>query len=330
MVEAESCKQTSRQNRDVQVLPVVDPAVRSMRVDARKFSSAAFASVCACGSRPWNAQARIMLLHASLSPTCATSDNSASTGGSERVLKQPTVEPTSARSARARNSDLRVRQHVNPLATYYQQPIALENDWYAKAFDDLERPLVIDVGVARGRWVKKMAAKHPNLNFIGLEIRASLVAAANAVRDRDGLRNLHYIYCNANVSFHDIVMSTMGNKNDMLSSNIELVCFQFCDPWFKSRHAKRRLVQEPLVQQVYGTLRATKGRCYVSSDVLDLAIEMRERFDACDGLQRDERLSWSDDGWLCENPFPVLSEREIAVLSASPEAPIYRAMFRVK
>lgn len=262
-------------------------------------------------------------------PSSSTSSALQSPEESDGVMQQPQIVPTTLRSARCRNNDLRVRQHVNPLAAYFQQPVALEEDWYVRAFECPEKPLVIDVGVARGRWIKKMSEKHPETNFLGLEIRAGLVAAANAVRDRDGLRNLHYIYCNANVSFSDIVASTAGEKRDISLGNVELVCFQFCDPWFKSRHAKRRLVQEPLVKQVYDALQPRKGRCYVVSDVYKLAIEMRDRFDACVGMERDDQLQWTEDGWLCENPFGVPSEREVSVRN-SAKGNIYRAMFRVK
>lgn len=245
-----------------------------------------------------------------------------------KPVEQPVVAPTNLTSAGRRNAELRVRQHVNPLAAYFQRPVALPPAWLDSAFARPELPLVVDVGVARGRWVKAMAARDAELrdveamrNYLGLEIRSNLVAAANAVRDRDGLRNLHYLYCNANVSFGDIVAAAEGR--------VVLVCFQFCDPWFKARHAKRRLVQAPLVQEVCDTLAATRGQCYVVSDVLSLAEEMRERFDECAGFTRDESFEWDREGWLVENPFGLPTERETTVLN-KPGGAVYRAMFRVK
>lgn len=244
-----------------------------------------------------------------------------------KPVEQPAVAPTALTSAARRNADLRVRQHVNPLAAYFQRPVALPPGWLEAAFARPELPLVVDVGVARGRWVKAMAARDATgaeegvRNYLGLEIRSNLVAAANAVRDRDGLRNLHYLYCNANVSFGDIVGAA--------ERRVALVCFQFCDPWFKSRHAKRRLVQAPLVQQVCDTLAATRGQCYLASDVQSLAEEMRDRFDECAGFVRDDSFEWTADGWLAENPFAMPTERETTVLS-KPDGAVFRAMFRVK
>jgi tRNA (guanine-N7-)-methyltransferase len=247
-------------------------------------------------------------------------------------VEQPRVASVAAASAARRNADLRVRQHVNPLAAYFQRPVTLDDGWLVDAFEHPERPLVVDVGVARGRWAKAMAGREREggagvlrsgaaCNYLGLEIRAGLVAAANGVRDRDGLRNLHYLYCNANVSFADIIGAADGR--------VALVCFQFCDPWFKARHAKRRLVQAPLVAAVAGALAASRGRCYVASDVRALAEEMRDRFDECGALVRDDALEWDGDGWLVDNPFGMPTEREVTVLNR-PGAAVYRAMFKVK
>jgi tRNA (guanine-N7-)-methyltransferase len=265
----------------------------------------------------------------SLSPTTMTHSGHfpPSHEGRTKPVEQPAVAPTVLTSAARRNAELRVRQHVNPLAAYFQRPVALEPGWLAAAFAQPELPLVVDVGVARGRWVKAMAerdgagAEREGRNYLGLEIRAGLVAAANAVRDRDGLRNLHYLYCNANVSFGDIVAAADGR--------VALVCFQFCDPWFKARHAKRRLVQAPLVQQVYDCLAATRGQCYIVSDVRTLAEEMRDRFHECAGFVRDDALEWTADGWLAQNPFGMPTERETTVLKKDG-GEVFRAMFRVK
>ena len=46
---------------------------------------------------------------------------------------------------------LKVRQHVNPLSLKYQKPIILDNDWMFEAFEDpINKPLIIDVGCAKG------------------------------------------------------------------------------------------------------------------------------------------------------------------------------------
>jgi len=52
---------------------------------------------------------------------------------------------------------------------------ALAPGGWARIYDDPSLPLLVDVGCARGACVRKLAAKHPDWNFLGLEIRPQLV-----------------------------------------------------------------------------------------------------------------------------------------------------------
>ena len=45
---------------------------------------------------------------------------------------------------------MRVRQHVNPLASSYQQPAALGEQWVEEQFDT-SQPFHLDIGCAKGR-----------------------------------------------------------------------------------------------------------------------------------------------------------------------------------
>ena len=47
----------------------------------------------------------------------------------------------------------KIRQHVNPLSSKYQQPIVLKNDWMHEAYEHpLGRSYIIDIGCSRGTW----------------------------------------------------------------------------------------------------------------------------------------------------------------------------------
>ena len=72
----------------------------------------------------------------------------------------------------------RVRQHVNPLQAQHQTLLELPADWAAAAFERPERPLHLDIGCARGLFCLDLAAARPELNVLGLELRAALHLAA--------------------------------------------------------------------------------------------------------------------------------------------------------
>jgi tRNA (guanine-N7-)-methyltransferase len=201
---------------------------------------------------------------------------------------------------------VRVHQHVNPLSPYYiftPNPLSLGD-----IFADANLPLHLDIGCARGRFILKMAEFDKTQNFLGVEIREPLVTEANRIAQEANLTNLHYEFCNA--------MNEFGKLLENLPANIlQAVTIQFPDPWFKKKHAKRRMVNTELVETVVNHL-ADNGKIFVQTDIEFLADEMFELFRANENLR--EML-------IEENPFPIKTERENAVEEKS--LPVYRAIF---
>jgi tRNA (guanine-N7-)-methyltransferase len=201
---------------------------------------------------------------------------------------------------------VRVHQHVNPLAPFYRQspqPIDVET-----VFAESDRPLLLDIGCARGRFLLRMAAAEPRWNYLGVEIRHPLVDEANDIAADHGLTNLHYEFCNAMLWLGRLIV-------DIPDGVLQAVTIQFPDPWFKKKHAKRRMVNAELVATVVDKL-AIGGRVFVQTDIEFLAEEMFILFRA------DDRLT---EVAVVENPFPVKTEREKAVEDKG--LPVYRRLF---
>lgn len=201
---------------------------------------------------------------------------------------------------------VRVHQHVNPLSPFYrQEPEPLV---YKDLFSDPARPLLLDIGCARGRFLLRMAEADASRNYLGVEIREPLVAEANRLAEEAGLSNLHYSFCNA--------MLWLGRLLEGLPKDIlEAVTIQFPDPWFKKKHAKRRMVNPEMVETV-GSLLRPGGRVFVQTDIEFLAEEMFEHFRASRKFTEQT---------TAENPFPVKTEREKAV--EDKQLPVYRRLF---
>ncbi|MHC5599483.1 MAG: tRNA (guanosine(46)-N7)-methyltransferase TrmB [Nostoc sp.] len=205
---------------------------------------------------------------------------------------------------------IRVRQHVNPLGKKYQTP-ASPLEW-EKIYAKPNQPLHLDIGCAKGLFLLNMAKIEPNWNFLGLEIREPLVLEANKLRSELGLTNLHYLFCNVNNSLHSLLSS-------LPAGSLQRVTIQFPDPWFKTRHAKRRVVQAELVADLANYL-AIGGFVFLQSDMEFVAVEMRDRFaeNPC-----FEKIGTGE--WLDQNPLPVATEREIGTQKKGE--PVYRALF---
>lgn len=201
---------------------------------------------------------------------------------------------------------VRVRQHVNPLSHQYRNPVS-PPDWH-QIYARISQPLHLDIGCARGKFLLKMAALYPEINFLGTEIREPLVIEANQQRDHLRLTNLHFIFCNINHSIEPILESFPQGV-------LQWVTIQFPDPWFKQRHSKRRVVQSELVEAIARYLK-DDGVVFLQSDVEFVQNEMVKHFHSYSHFTQEP---------LETNPFPVPTEREIATYQKNQ--PVYRSLF---
>ncbi|MEE2908332.1 MAG: tRNA (guanosine(46)-N7)-methyltransferase TrmB [Planctomycetota bacterium] len=100
-------------------------------------------------------------------------------------------------------------------------------------FEDSQRPLEIEVGSGKGTFLVQEAAREPATNFLGIEwAKPFFRFAADRMRRHD-LRNTKMIH---------------GDGSEFLTywcadSVATVLHLYFLDPWPKSRHHKRRLVQ---------------------------------------------------------------------------------------
>ncbi len=131
-----------------------------------------------------------------------------------------------------------MRQHVNPLSRFFQ--IKKELPAPNELFENIDLPIHLDIGCARGKFLMEMASSNRNWNYLGFEIRESLVLSAEKERIDLGINNLRYLFCNVNVSLGGWLSSLKNNQ-------VKVVSIQFPDPWFKLRHKKRRVINESLV-----------------------------------------------------------------------------------
>lgn len=204
---------------------------------------------------------------------------------------------------------VRVHQHVNPLAPYFRRspkPIIVES-----VFSDSAKPIFLDLGCARGRFLLQMAEAEPGWNYLGIEIREALVAEANRLAAEARLTNLHYVFCNAMLWLDHL----LGALPDGL---LQMVTIQFPDPWFKKKHAKRRMVNGEMIDAIARRL-APGGSVFVQTDIEFLADEIFDLFRASGEFKETP---------MDANPFPVQTERERAVEDKG--LAVFRGFFRKK
>ena len=101
-----------------------------------------------------------------------------------------------------------------------------------------EAPLYLEIGSGKGRFIAGLAEKHPECSFIacegGYHIYPRILQKA-AAQELSNLRVLpEYIYDPCDF-FED--------------GELDGIFINFCDPWPKARHARRRLTHRRMLEQ---------------------------------------------------------------------------------
>jgi tRNA (guanine-N7-)-methyltransferase len=101
-----------------------------------------------------------------------------------------------------------------------------------------EAPTILEIGFGMGETTEKIALARPGDNFLGVEVFNAGVGALLKRIEASNLNNIRIIQ-------HDAVEVL----RDMLApQSLAGVHIYFPDPWPKTRHHKRRLIQPPLVE----------------------------------------------------------------------------------
>jgi tRNA (guanine-N7-)-methyltransferase len=101
-------------------------------------------------------------------------------------------------------------------------------------------PLILEIGFGMGDATAKIAQVRPNDNFLCCEVHAPGVGALLKRCGEEGIGNIRIVQHDA----VEVMDHMLGNNS------LDGVHIFFPDPWHKSRHHKRRLIQSPFVQRL--------------------------------------------------------------------------------
>ena len=153
-----------------------------------------------------------------------------------------------------------MRQHVNPLSKNFDEIELIPS--LVEIFNDSKLNLHLDIGCAAGEFLFDLALVNKNWNYLGIEIRERLVRKAKLkVHDRE-IKNLYFVFGNANKILNDF-------HSKFIIKNLKSISFNFPDPWFKKRHYKRRVIQPEFINILANSMQ--KGSfIFIKTDVKDL------------------------------------------------------------
>jgi tRNA (guanine-N7-)-methyltransferase len=125
---------------------------------------------------------------------------------------------------------------------------------WKELFTNRNGELHVELGIGKGRFIAETAALYPDINFVGIEAQQDvLYYAAKKVRER-GLSNVR------------LLVFDINNLLDIFAlGEVQRFYINFCDPWPKKRHAKRRLTHALFLAK-YRQILAPQGQLFFKTD----------------------------------------------------------------
>ena len=127
-----------------------------------------------------------------------------------------------------------------------------------------DRPIHIEIGMGKGKFIYTMARLHPEIHYIGIEKYSSVLLRAVQKMEEEELPNLRFIRMDA----EEITQVFAPGEVDRIYLN-------FSDPWPKDRHARRRLPSRQFLAR-YDVILKAEGQLEFKTDnreLFDFAVE---------------------------------------------------------
>lgn len=124
-----------------------------------------------------------------------------------------------------------MREELEASEKFIQHPDRMIGKWRT-LFDDPERPLYLELGCGKGGFISQAAEMNPEVNFLGIDMTDVVLAHARRKIDEKGV-------VNARITAWDIerIRQILSEED-----RIERIYINFCNPWPKRKHHKKRLV----------------------------------------------------------------------------------------
>ena len=162
------------------------------------------------------------------------------------------------------------REELDNSKFYIDKPEEFKGKWQEKF--DKKQPLHIELGCGKGLFIATLASKHRNINYIAVDMIEAMLGLSKrnieAAYNFENPENLYLIRANVEQ------ISNVFDKQDL----VERIYINFCNPWPKKKHNKKRLTHIRQLES-YKTFLKEGGEIYFKTDSDELFEASLEYFE---------------------------------------------------
>lgn len=134
------------------------------------------------------------------------------------------------------------------------------NEWFPK-----RQPLHLELGCGKGTFMAELALQNPTVNYLAIDINSDVLGVAR--------RNIESAFTAANRKVENVALMSFDIERITLmmdaNDTVERIYINFCNPWPKGKHHKKRLTYTRQLEN-YKVFLADGGEIYFKTDDDDL------------------------------------------------------------
>lgn len=143
---------------------------------------------------------------------------------------------------------------------YIDNPTINKGNW-KNTFQN-NNPIHLEIGCGKGSFISKLATKHQEINYIAADMIETMLGLSK--------RNIEAQYQNDKLQITNLWLIRMNAERilDTFSTEdtIERIYINFCNPWPRGKHKKRRLTHIRQLENYKQFLDKEKGEIYFKTD----------------------------------------------------------------
>ena len=152
------------------------------------------------------------------------------------------------------------RPELEASSFYVDEPENLKGKW-KKQFKNKNQPMHLELGCGKGQFMAQLALENQNINYIAIDLVDAMLGLAK--------RNIEQAYKEANIEPNNILITRFDIERILLlfakQDEIERIYINFCNPWPRGKHRKKRLTLSIQLEK-YKEFLKENGRIYFKTD----------------------------------------------------------------
>ena len=147
---------------------------------------------------------------------------------------------------------------------YEDEPEKWKGKW-KEHFKNPDLPFMIELGCGKGQFISRLALENQNINYLAIDLIDAMLGLAK--------RNIEQSYKEANIELENVLLTRFDIERINLildkADNVERIYINFCNPWPRGKHHKKRLTHTRQLEK-YKEFLKDNAEIYFKTDDDDL------------------------------------------------------------